>query len=406
MRGSPLVPLFLTVFVDVLAFSLMIPILPYYATHFGASPFVASSLVTVFAVCQLVSGPFLGRWSDKVGRKPVLLGSQVGTLVAFLLLAVADQLWMLFASRIVAGLTAGNLTIAQAYISDVTRPENRTKAYGLIGISFGIGFLVGPAVSGALAKSYGYSASATAASVLSAVAILTTVTLLPANPPRPPQDSPAAAPATSGAPPVRTSAAFWSYFERPATRPILLAFGGFLFAFSTLLGGLALFLQGSFGFDVGKTGLVFGMSGLVGALTQPLLGVLSRRLGEARMVQVGLGSMVVGYALLGVTRLEPVLYVITACTAFGSALVRPAATTLLTRSVERHEQGAALGASQFLQSLSQIAGPVVAGTLIDRKAYGAFGMAAATWALLGFVATLSLGRGAGAKPAPPTSASP
>src|SRR5262245_58399052 len=141
-RNSPLFPIFLTVFVDVLGLTLVLPLLPYYAEHFGASPLVVGLLAASYAVCQLISGPILGRISDRVGRKPTLLVSQAGTFVGFLVLGSAEPLAtrlavptlsLLFLSRIIDGFTAGNLTIAQAYISDVTKPENRTKAFGLIG---------------------------------------------------------------------------------------------------------------------------------------------------------------------------------------------------------------------------------------------------------------------------------
>ena len=145
-KGSPLVPIFIIVAVDVLGFTLVLPLLPFYAEHFGASPLTVGLMVSVFAVCQLIAGPILGRISDKIGRKPVLMFSQMGTLVGFIILALAGSLWMLFLSRIIDGLTAGNLSIAQAYISDVTKPEERTKSFAVIGIAFGIGFLIGPAV--------------------------------------------------------------------------------------------------------------------------------------------------------------------------------------------------------------------------------------------------------------------
>lgn len=155
MLRSPLTPIFLTVLVDVLAMTLVLPLLPFYAQHFGASPLVVTVLTASFAACQLISGPILGRISDSAGRRPTLLVSQMGTFIGFLILGGANSLWMLFAGRIIDGLTAGNLSIAQAYISDVTEPENRTKAFALIGIAFGAGFLLGPAASGFLAHRFG-----------------------------------------------------------------------------------------------------------------------------------------------------------------------------------------------------------------------------------------------------------
>ncbi|HVY46498.1 MAG TPA: MFS transporter, partial [Minicystis sp.] len=185
---SPLLPIFLTVFVDVLGLTLVLPLLPFYAEHFGATAFEVTMIAASYSACQLVSGPLLGRLSDRVGRKPTLLASQMGTLVGFLVLAFASQLWMLFLGRIIDGSTAGNLSIAQAYISDVTTPDKRTRAFAVIGISFGMGFLIGPALSGVLAQRWGYAAPMFLAAALSATSVLTTATLLPRVVPHAPHD--------------------------------------------------------------------------------------------------------------------------------------------------------------------------------------------------------------------------
>ena len=157
--------------VDVLGFTIILPLLPFYSERLGASPTVIGELVSVYAVCQLIAGPILGQLSDRLGRRPLLLVSQAGTLAGFLLLAFSTHIWMLFVARAIDGATAGNLTIAQAYISDVTRPEERAKSFAVIGIAFGFGFLVGPAISGYLAH-YGYQAPIFAASALSFTTIL------------------------------------------------------------------------------------------------------------------------------------------------------------------------------------------------------------------------------------------
>ena len=155
MRKSPLLPIFLIVSVDVLGLTIILPLLPFYAEHYGASPAVVGLLVSLYALCQLVAGPMLGRLSDHMGRRPLLLVSQVGTFIGFLILAYANALWLIFLSRAIDGITAGNLSLAQAYISDVTKPEDRAKSFALIGIAFGMGFLIGPGLSGFLSK-FGY----------------------------------------------------------------------------------------------------------------------------------------------------------------------------------------------------------------------------------------------------------
>jgi MFS family permease len=385
MLRSPLLPIFLTVFVDVLGLTIVLPLLPFYAEHFGATPFVVGMLSASFAVCQLISGPILGRISDRVGRKPTLLASQIGTFVAFLTLGSARALWMLFLGRMIDGLTAGNLTIAQAYISDVTKPEERTKAFGLIGIAFGSGFLLGPAISGFLAHRFGYGTPPFCAAALSFTSIVLTTALLPNMKPKahPSATAPAAQDSPSRFREIR------AYFERALTRRRLLEFFAFSLSFSTLIGGLALFLERRFAFDVGKTGYLYAFSGLIGGLIQGgAIGRLVKKLGEERLTLVGFAAMATGYGLLGAAYSLEVLLLLVAVSAFGSAVVRPCVTTLLTRSVGRHEQGTVLGVSQSLASISQILGPLGGCWLIEHRQLAAYGMLAAVFALGGVLLSL------------------
>ena len=392
MLRSPLLPIFLTVFVDVLGLTLMLPLLPFYTEHFGGSPTTVGLLIASYAFCQLISGPIRGRRSDRIGRKPVLLVSQMGTCAAFLMIGLSNGLVMLFIGRMIDGLTAGNLSIAQAYISDVTRPENRTRAFALIGIAFGSGFLIGPAISGIMAHRFGYASPAFAAASLSLLSILLTATLLPRNPIRPeeevvPAATPRAEPAVAPRPAPATSGrslAFGKFFSRPRPRRRLLEFFAFTLSFSILVAGLALFLERRFGFNVENTGWVYAFSGLIGGFVQGgLIGRLVKRLGDARLALVGFATMAIGYCLLGLAYRIPVLLVLVAVSGFGVAVTRPTLTTLITKSVSREEQGAALGVSQSLSSIGQIIGAFVATGLIQRDLLGAYGLAAGAVALVG-----------------------
>src|SRR5262249_32901875 len=190
VKDRPLLPIFLIVLADILGLTIILPLLPFYAEKLGASPTAVGLLASASAFCQLLSGPSLGRWSDRTGRKPLLIVSQLGTFASRLLLAGAGSLWVVYLARIIDGLTAGNLVLAQAYISDVTEPENRARSFALIGISFGIGFLLGPAISGALSP-LGLAVPILLSAALSAVSILATIFLLPATKPVT-EDSPAA----------------------------------------------------------------------------------------------------------------------------------------------------------------------------------------------------------------------
>jgi MFS family permease len=374
---SPLLPIFLTVLVDVLGLTIVLPLLPRYAEDFGATPFVATLIASSYAVCQLLASPLLGSLSDRIGRKPTLLASQAGSFVGFLILANANALWLVFLGRIIDGATAGNLTIAQAYISDVTKPENRSKAFGVIGIAFAIGFLVGPAFSGYSAAHYGHSVPFYVAAALSATSVLLTATLLP------------------NVKPVITRerephlAAFKRLFGMPLVRRRFGEFFLFSMAFSMLMSGLALFLEHRFHYDVAQAGWVYTFSALVGGMVQgPMMGRLVKRYGEPALTRFGFITMAIGYLVLGVADGMPLLLVAAGISSIGSSLLRPCITTLLTKSVSKSEQGATLGASQSLQSIAQIISPMIAGYLIGRALVGVYGIAAATPALLGFALTL------------------
>src|SRR5260370_34381760 len=165
----PLLIIFLTIFVDLVGFGIIIPVLPFYAETFGASPPSIGLLFAVFSLCQLVASPVLGDWSDRYGRRPVLILSLAGTVVSFVMMAVATSLTILFVARIVDGLSGGNISTPRAYVADVTEPKDRARAYGLIGAAFGLGFILGPAISGVLSK-ISYTAPIWAAAGLTLVA--------------------------------------------------------------------------------------------------------------------------------------------------------------------------------------------------------------------------------------------
>src|SRR5580692_6040646 len=174
----PLLIIFLTIFVNLVGFGIIIPLLPFYAETFGASPLVIGLLFASFSICQLISSPALGDLSDRYGRRPVLVFSLAGTVVSFVMLAVAHSVTMLFLSRIVDGLSGGNVSTARAYVADITEPKDRARAFGLIGAAFGLGFILGPALSGMLSQR-SYTAPIWAAAALTLVATLMALLWLP-----------------------------------------------------------------------------------------------------------------------------------------------------------------------------------------------------------------------------------
>jgi MFS family permease len=234
----------LIVLVDVLGFTIVIPLLAFYAEKFGASPLVATTLVSVYAVCSLISTPIIGNLSDRFGRKRLLLLSQAGTCLGFLMLAWSHALWMVFLGRILDGVTAGNLSLAQAYISDHTKPENRSKAFGVIGVAFGIGFMFGPGLGGVLGR-YGLHVPFIVAACLSLLSIFATATLLKNEVPG---ETATETPAGPGGkrPGAFDIATYTEYFRRPKLGSLYLQFFLFTFAFSCFTSGFALFAERRF----------------------------------------------------------------------------------------------------------------------------------------------------------------
>ena len=378
---SPLFAIFLIVVVDVLGLTIMFPLLPFYAEHFGASPSVVGLLVSTYAFCQLVAGPVLGQLSDRIGRKPVLMASQMGTFAGFLVLAWAPNLAVVFVARIIDGLTAGNLSIAQAYIADVTEPKNRARAFAVIGIAFGIGFLVGPGASGYMTKHFGYHVPILCAAGLSLLSILGTTFLLPAVPAHPEGARPPAPRRRSTRRSRRGASAFASSTGAPTSSTsagrslggLLAEFFLFTFAFSTFTSGFALFAERRFlwhgvPFGPKEVGYVFMYSGFLGIIVQGAMrqGALVKRIGEVRLVTLGFLCAAVGYVVLGFSFGVAMLLLAASFSSFGTGVLRPALTSLITQQVSRTEQGVVLGLNQSLLSIAQIVGPAIAGALIDR----------------------------------------
>ena len=378
---SPLLAIFLIVVVDILGLTIMLPLLPFYAEHFGASPTVVGLLVSTYALCQLVAGPVLGQISDHLGRKPVLTASQIGTFAGFLVLAYAPNLFFVFLARIIDGLTAGNLSIAQAYIADVTAPKDRARAFAVIGIAFGIGFLIGPGASGYLTSHFGYQVPILCAAALSLLSILGTTFLLPAVRAHPEEMQPATAqqqveaPIAPGGKRLRILdwGTYLQYFRRPALGGLLLEFFLFTFAFATFTSGFALFAERRFtwhgaAFGPKEVGYVFMYSGFLGILVQGSMrqGALVRRVGEVRLVTLGFLAGSLGYGLLGASFGIAGLLFAATLASFGNGVLRPSLTSLITQQVSRGEQGLVLGLNQSLLSIAQIVGPAIAGALIDR----------------------------------------
>jgi DHA1 family tetracycline resistance protein-like MFS transporter len=351
--------LFLIVFIDLVGFGVVIPLLPYYALHFNASPLEVTLMMACYSFAQFFSSPLLGRLSDKLGRRPVLLASLACSVLSYLWLGFADALWMLFAARLLAGAGAGNIAAAQAYITDVTPPENRAKGMGMIGAAFGLGFTIGPAFGGLLAGSDPTSAAlarpAFAAAALSALALVLAALLLKES----------LSPELKGRAnrPGRIALAKEA-FGRTNLRNLIVLFFLTTCAFAGLESTFALWAVSSFGWGPLQVGWIFFFVGIVLVLVQGgLIGKLTRRYGEARLAAYGAVLLTLGLVGLPSSLSLVGVLVVMAALSVGLGCLNPAVTSLVSREAGAEERGGILGVNQSAQSLARILGPALAGVV-------------------------------------------
>jgi len=342
----PLGIIFLTIFVNLVGFGIIVPLLPFYAGTFGASPLTIGLLFAVFSLCQLVAAPALGDLSDRYGRRPVLVFSLAGTVVSFVMLALAHSIALLFAARIVDGLSGGNISTARAYVADITQPKDRARAYGLIGAAFGLGFILGPAISGVLAR-VSYTAPIWAAATITLVATAMAWLWLPETVHR--------AHAGTGNP--------FRYLpgllRRPVVRRVLAIDFLYWFAFSVFQTTFALFVARRFGFDAPRTGYFLAAFGLLGAVIQGgLIRPIVRRLGDQPTFRIGLVCAAVGLVSAAAAHSVAGLAISLVPLAFGIGFGHPTMSSLVSLVGRGDEQGRVQGAASAVESMGRTLGPI------------------------------------------------
>lgn len=381
---------FFTVLLDLIGFGMILPILPFYAQKFHVSAFQIGLLFSSYSLAQLVCAPLLGRLSDRVGRRPVLLVSITGSAGAYLLFAVAQSFPVLVLARTLAGMAAANYAIAQAYMADVSSREDRAKAMGLIGAAFGGGFIFGPALGGVLAHlgegaAFGHLGPRLvplSAAVLSALNLVIAFFWLPES--------------LSAELRGRTRRGAWldlthlrAVWANPVLRGLMLLFFLVVFCFSIMESTLALFCQERFGFGPSQTGGLFAFVGVVLVVVQGgLLGRLVRRFGERGLILSGIVLMTVGLVLLPFTgHAQPIVWSAAlplvaglVLLAVGQGMNQPSALGLLSRLTDEGSQGGTIGLSRSFGALARTLGPT-AGTWL----FGSIGTAWPFWAAGGLM---------------------
>ncbi|ACL63510.1 major facilitator superfamily MFS_1 [Anaeromyxobacter dehalogenans 2CP-1] len=345
---SALAILFVIVFIDLLGFGMVIPVMALYAERLGAPDAQIGWLMTGYSAMQFVFTPIWGRLSDRHGRRPLLLLSIVMTAVGFLGYALAPSFAWLLVSRLFAGAATANIAIAQAYIADVTPPEGRARGMGLIGAAFGLGFVLGPAIGGLL-SAISLSAPGYAAAALAAANGVAAFFVLP---------EPAAHVQAERRPHLE---ALLGGVSRPGIRRLILIYFIAILAFSGMEATFALLAVHRYGLDQRQVSYVFALIGVVATVVQGgLIGPLSRRFGERALLVAGLLLQAAALAALPYAGSVAGLLVATVPLAFGSSLTTPSLTSLVSRSARAEDQGGTLGIGQSAAALGRIAGPISA----------------------------------------------
>lgn len=362
MRGrSPLAFIFVTVFLDMAGYGIIIPLLPFYARQFDASAALVGLLASLYAAAQMFGGPFLGGLSDRVGRRPVLVACLLGASVAYLALGLAGSLFLVALAVAFAGLMGGTPATAQAYIADSTAPEDRAKGLGIVGAAFGLGLIAGPAVGGLLSL-YSLAAPALAASALAlSNAAFGFFVLRESLPPE--ERSRTGRPGVSPLSPFRS---MWGVLSLRRIRMLLLVMFLLNLSFAGLLTNFPLFSEARFGWGPSANAFFFAFVGACAVVTQGfLIGRGTAKFGEKGLLVFGLSVATVGFATMAAVPAAWMLYFIVGGMAVGIGLAIPALAALISRRVPGGEQGRLMGGQQAILSSTLIVGPLVAGAAFD-----------------------------------------
>ncbi|QHG19409.1 MFS transporter [Nostoc sp. ATCC 53789] len=359
-NSRPILVLFLTVFIDLLGFGIILPILPLYAEQFGAKPNEATLLVAIYSLMQFLFAPLWGRFSDRYGRRPVLLLTLFGSVIAYTGLGFANSLWMLFLARSLAGIMAGNISTAQAYIADITTPANRARGMGIIGAAFGLGFILGPAIGGLLIGSDPDNANFHLPSLfsggLSLFALLCALMLLPES-----LNSETKAKMQANRH-RRRRLNLLQLSQRPQFCVLVGIYFFVTFAVAAMDSTLALWSKQQLNWGPQQTSYLFAFMGIVSTIVQGgLIGFLKKNFGEIKLLTLGILGLGLGLLLIGFSQSLSLLLVATTLVAWGISVSQPILNSLISQMTAPEEQGQILGIASSCSALARIVGPIWAG---------------------------------------------
>jgi DHA1 family tetracycline resistance protein-like MFS transporter len=377
VKDRRLLIIFSIVLVDMISFGLLIPLMPGYAERFGASPFIAGLILSAYPAMQVIAAPILGRMSDIFGRKPILLLSIGGTVAALLLLGFANALWMLAASRMLDGITGGNISVAQAYITDITSVEDRGKAFGLIGAAFGLGFIIGP-VTGGLLAGYGSHVPPFFAAGLAAVNLLLVTLLLRESLSEQRRAEIAATPAHGFS--LRELA---STLKLPRVGPLMWVRLVIGFTFAVFEGGFSLWASAGLHLSERDIGFVLAYVGVLSVSIQlGLIGRLTKRFKDPQLIVSAISLAAIALLAWGVSPSIWTLLALMPFLSLGMAVSNTIVGSALTKAVYPDEVGGIVGLSTSVGALTRIPAPAVAGGLLSLGIWAPGVLAGALTALM------------------------
>lgn len=375
-----------TLFLDLVSFGIVIPVLPFYATHFGAAAWMVTLLSTGYSAAQFVMAPVLGRLSDRHGRRPVMLISIAGSVAAMLTLGFAQALWMVFLARIISGVCNANVSTAHAYVADRVPPAQRARYMGMMGTAVGLGFIFGPSIGGLLSRPDLPELPFLVGAGLSAVNWLMAYFWLPESH----RPTHVAGPAAPRASLLRAlgDREFW----RTQLGVLVLVSFGFFIAFAAMESTFALYTEAAFSWTARETGKFFSLVGVVIVLVQGLVvGRAVSSFGERRTLIAGLGLLALGFAGAAVMPFGWLLPIVAVFIAGGNGLIMPSLNALISRNSTSETQGMNIGLTQSAGALGRIVGPMIAGGMFEAVAPAApMASAAAMAACVAFVAFLMI----------------
>lgn len=385
-QKKQLILIFAFVFLDLLGYSLILPLLPFYASSFGATLTLVGLLGTVNGLGQLIAAPLIGRLSDRYGRRPLLIVAVSGTILGFLLLGFARSLWMIFLSRIVDGLLGGDTALARAYITDITEPKNRAKNLGLIGAAFGLGFIIGPVMGGILGD-ISLNLPALIAAALSIINLVGIIIWLPESLPPDVRKTRRKNPHTAF-----NLANLVDELRRPCVGPLLVIRLFFSFAFTIFQSSFALYAKEVLGLSVQSTGLVLTYVGLLSVIVQGFaIGKLTQVFKERQLVLSSILILAGSLLAWGVTKDLWLLLVVLAPIALSGGILTTVLTSQITKAVYQEDVGGTLGLANSMQTLAQIITPGLGGLILSAVGPWALGASASILMVMAYVSTLGKG---------------